>query len=84
MVLGTVLGVIFVGIFWKTIMDSCIDDTGFFERYFKIDTTDVDECQTYLKTIIWGIFGFIAIIAIPFCFLICRLVYYGWKQQEYI
>ena len=82
----TVVGVIFTLIWWDDIMNSCYEaDLGFFEKYFRLpDDESVEECQKYLKIIIWSTVSFVAAIVIPVTFLMARVLYFGWKQVEYI
>ena len=85
--LAYVVGIILVMIFLGDWVDGCDTWSGASEietPWGTVDFSDPEQCQKYIKGTTWGIFIFVALIVFPLYILILRVLYWGWKQQEYI
>ena len=88
-VLLTLIGIIVTSIKWKDIMASCEDSTdsyhGFFEEYYKLgDDVEPSKCRHLLTRSIWLFFSVTLLILIPIKIGVDRILYWGWKQREFI
>merc|ERR1712023_288927 len=70
---------------WDTIQEKCQDISDYIDTHvgeFKFDSQQ--ECVDFIKTLTICLFLSWGLIVIPFNIVIVRILFWGWKQQEYI